>query len=176
MKTPSKRASRMSFKPLSSGKGGQRSTLARVAKEAYNRLERGLGESFDDWRKAEARECTRKLPNAPADGWSISEAPAWTFNALFAHFKALKGETDVAMDYLTGPDTEMRNYAHLIGEAELEAGVTPEYSAGICRQMFGIPAPKTPDQAVAVLTALKKMAAASLVQDACDAETVEMPF
>jgi hypothetical protein len=168
-----RRQSWINKKPLS---GPQRGLLARVAKEAFNRLSRGLSESFDDWRKAEARAVTSNLPNAPAEGWSISEAPAWTFNALFAHFKALKGETDVAMDYLTGPDTEMRNYAHLISEAEDAAEVGPDYTAGICRQMFGFAEPKTPDQAVAVLTALKKMAVASRVQDACDGEGIEMPF
>lgn len=136
----------------------QRSTLAAVAREAFKRLSPGLGESFDEFRHFEARAVTRKLRNAPPDGWTISEAPASAFNAIFAHFKALKGDLDVALDYHLGPSSEMRNHLHNITVAERAAGVTPGYTASICRRMFGEATPQNEAQARAVLTALRKKA------------------
>ncbi|MES2596030.1 MAG: hypothetical protein V4662_11870 [Verrucomicrobiota bacterium] len=138
--------------------GKQRSTLAMVAGEAYKRLKQGLSETADEFRRTEARACTQQLKNAPPEGWTISEAPASAFDTLFAHFKALKGDTDVALDYHLGPGTEMRNALHNITVAERAAGVTPAYTAAICRNMKFGDAPRTPKEAKAVLIALTKKA------------------
>ena len=143
-------------KPLSPA---QRSTLAATAREAYLRLAPGLSESFDEFRQAESRRITTGLPGAPAGGWKISEAPGSAFNALFAHFKALKGDTDVAYDYHAGPSTEMRQHLHHISVAERAAGVTAGYTVGICRRMFRHDQPQTGREALAVLAALTKKAA-----------------
>lgn len=136
----------------------QRATLSAVAAEAFKRLQQGLSETFDQFRRSEARSITRALPGAPAAGWSISEAPASSFNALFSHFKALKGDSDVALDYQLGPSSEMRNLLHNITIAERAASVKPAYTAAICRRMFGVDAPADDRQALAILTALKNKA------------------
>lgn len=139
-------------KPLSTG---QRSTLAQVAKEAYTRLAPGLSESFDEWRKTEARNATKSLHSAPFQGWTISEAPAYAFDALMGHFQALKGATGKAYDQLTGPSAVTKNMIWIIVETERKNGITAGYSAGICRQMWGHDVPQNENQAKAVLSALK---------------------
>jgi hypothetical protein len=121
-----------------------------VAREAYARLAPGLSESFDEFRHDEAQRIC---------GVKISEAPASAFNALFAHFKALKGDTGVAYDYHAGPSTELRQHLHHISVAERAAGVTGGYTVGICRRMFRHDQPQSIREALAVLAALTKKAA-----------------
>lgn len=167
------------MKPLFYGKKPlsprQRSTLAQVAKEAYTRLAPGLSETFDEWRKTEARKATKHLQGAPPDGWTISEAPAWAFDALMGHFQALKGATGKAFDQLTGPSAVTKNMIWIIAQTERENGVPEGYSAGICRQMWGHDAPQDENQAIAVLTALKNAIKSGLA-DAMQPAADKMPF
>lgn len=135
----------------------QRSTLSAMAREAYQVLAPGLSETADEFRHAESRRITAKLPNAPAQGWKISEAPKSAFDALFDHFKVLKGEPEAAFDRkVQDISSEMRNMLHNITVAERAAGVGPRYTSGICQRMFRTDAPRDLKQAKAVLAALTK--------------------
>lgn len=137
----------------------QRGTLSAIAHEAYKRLQQGLDESFDDFRRTEARAITRKLKNAPPQGWTISEAPASAFDCIFDHFKTLKGDVGEVFDrQLQGVSSTMRNHLHNIAVAERAAGVKPAYTAAICRRMFGQDEPGDERQALAILSALQAKA------------------
>jgi hypothetical protein len=159
-------------KPLSAK---QRSTLAQVAKDAYTRLAPGLSEGFDEWRKTEARNATKTLRGAPPEGWTISEAPAWAFDALMGHFQALKGATGKAYDQLTGPSAVTKNMIWIIAETERKNSIHAGYSAGICRQMWGHDAPQNENEAKGVLTALKNAIKSGLA-DAVQPNSENMPF
>ena len=141
-------------KPLSAS---QRSTLSAIAHEAYKALRQGLSETFDEFRRTESRIATRRMKNAPPGAWTISEAPASAFDAIFDHFKTLKGDVGEVYDrQLQGVTSEMRNHLHNITVAERAAGVKPAYTQAICRRMYGVDEPTNEQQALAILAALKK--------------------
>lgn len=148
----------------------QRSTLSAIAHEAYNVLRQGLSETFDEFRRTESRIATRRMKNAPPEAWTISEAPASAFDAIFDHFKALKGQVGEVYDrQIRGVTSEMRNHLHNITVAERAAGVKPAYTQAICRRMYGVDEPTNEQQALAIIAALKKKAR----KDRVEASAVE---
>jgi len=118
-------------------------------------------ESCTPWRRRHAREATADL-HPQAVGWTISEAPGFCFDALKARFEALAGQTDKALETLTGTPNDIRQMAHNISVAAKACGVGEAYIAGICkRQSRGARTGWTTlSEGKAVLSALTKHAAA----------------
>ena len=154
--TPKPRPAKGSPKLLSAS---QRSTLSAIASEAFMHLAPGLDETSDDFRKSQSRIATQKLDLEHGRGWRISEAPASAFDAIFDHFKMLKGQGEEVFDrQVDGVSSTMRNHLHHITVAERAARVPHAYTQAICRNMFRTSEPKDEKQALALLSALQKKA------------------
>lgn len=130
--------------------------LAQVARKAWTRqtASGALDETFDAFRHREAQAATRS-PQIP-EGFTLRTAPRRCFDDLLAHFQAIDGDTGAALDTLNEPN-ELRQIRRTIQETAKEKGVGPEYVSRICLNQCGRLSPETMPQAVAVLTALKKM-------------------
>jgi hypothetical protein len=155
----------MSAKPVKLLTNAQRSFLGGLADGAHRLMvSRGAidphEESCTPWRRRHAREATADL-HPQAIGWTISEAPAFCFDALKARFEALAGQTDKALETLTGTPNDIRQMAHNISVVAKACGVGDAYIAGICkRQSRGARNGWTTlSEGKAVLTALTKHAA-----------------
>lgn len=100
-----------------------------LARKAWERL--GIDESFDDWRRREAREATRHL--TPDDGVTISEAMQFHFDVLFTHFKMLAGEATLA----DGQDDAqaMRQLSHSISVLQRQLGFSDAYLGGMIKRL-----------------------------------------
>lgn len=116
-------------------------------------------ETAKEWRHRETRAATKPLDPQGA-GWTISEAPAFAFDAIKAHFEMLSGQSDKALETLMSDPNEMRQMAHAISVAARECGVGENYIGGICkRQSRGQRNTwRTVEEGKAVLIALKKHA------------------
>ena len=80
-----------------------------------------------------SREATAKL-DPQGIGWSISEAPAFCFDEIKARFEALAGETDKALETLTGSPTTSARWRTTSAWPPKACGVGGAYIAGICKR------------------------------------------
>lgn len=142
----------------------QRSFLGGLADGAFRLMvSRGAIDPHDEsakaWRQRHSREATAKL-DPQGIGWSISEAPAFCFDEIKARFEALAGETDKALETLTGSPNDIRQMAHNISVAAKACGVGGAYIAGICKRQSRDTRTtwNTLDEGKAVLSALNKHA------------------
>lgn len=152
----------------------QRSFLGGLADGARRILiDRGAIEAHDetakDWRHRETREATKPL-DPQGLGWTISEAPAYAFDAIKAHFEMLSGRAEKAMETLMSDPNEMRQMAHAISVAARECGVGENYISGICkRQSRGRRTTwRNVQEGKAVLIALKQHAACKAFRAAAE--------
>lgn len=134
---------------LTGGKGGQRSYLGQLAKQAFQRLTSAgaIDEPEDAWRKRESEQ---------ACGYRISEAPRRCFDDLETHFLTLSGQTKRAFDRATGPTNDVRTITHEISVAAATLGVGENYIKGMCRNILRADTWSTAPQARKILIALLK--------------------
>ena len=135
------------MKPLTKS---QKKLLVMLARRGWQKLHAAgaIDEDFNTWRRREA---------VAACGRSISEAGRGDFDALYAHFLALAGETEGAFKAASNPlPNGLRNVLHVMGVEMKKAGVGAAYVAGICRRMFGRDEPASEAEAKAVLVAVIK--------------------
>lgn len=82
-------------------------------------------ETEKEWRHREARACIRKLIGG--EGLTISEAPKEFFDALYAHFLALQGQSGKAFEVHMGPGNEERQWRFKIAAAAKALGLPADY-------------------------------------------------
>lgn len=132
--------------PLSSK---QKSTIAIVARKAYDQQSKFTDEPFDAWRAREAVE---------ACGKRISESTNGDFNKLLSHFENLAGNSRGALNAAMRADTEEhRQIMHAICQMCYAAGKGPGYAETIFARVFKVPMTQgTPEQLHKLRMTLKK--------------------
>lgn len=125
------------MKPLTAK---QRSTLARIAKEAWALLtKRGaIDEPFDDWRK--------RIAKAAVNGRTISTACNDDFDALLIAFKVQSGQADAALQIAMHRHTNtQRNLWHRIAGNLERADLPDSYALKIATDAHYVAAGATVD-------------------------------
>lgn len=113
--------------------------LGRMAKDAWRKHHDAgaTDEPEKEWRHREARAAT--ATKARPQGWTISEAPASCFDALYAHFLAMQGHTGRAYEIHMGPGNEERRQRYKIRELAKELNLPAGYAGNAKpRQLRGI--------------------------------------
>jgi hypothetical protein len=126
----------------------QRSSLTLIARQGWQILTKAgaIDEAFDDWRRREAE---------AACGFTISAAPSSMFDALAAHFFALAGKPEKALEIAMEPTpNDVRQVLFLVQQERSRQGLSEAYVSGISKAMFKKPTPETVGEARGVLFAL----------------------